>query len=127
MLDDEHKQLITEFKFTSNVQEVVDYIQQYFSVNEKFSRQEIIENADITISTALIDILDSYFDELEDINIDLVLNNILKSNINEKIDKIQLALSKNKDPALVRELQELIIFRNAISQKVEKKTHNKQQ
>lgn len=127
LLDDEQKQLISEFRFSEETQSIMDYITVYFSRHAAFNRQDIIENADISISTALIEILDSYIDEVEDINIDLVLNNILIKNIEEEIKIVKKKLTENGQQDMQVELktewQRLIKLKNSISQKVQKKTN----
>lgn len=125
LLDDEQKKLIHQFNFSEGTQDIIDYIMVYFSNHDAFSKQEIIENADITISTSLIEILDSYIDEVEEIDIDLVLNNILLKNIKEEIKAVNKKLTENYHQDLLKELQRLIVLQNTISQKVEKKTNYK--
>ena len=122
---DEQKKLIHQFNFSEGTQDIIDYIMVYFSNHDAFSKQEIIENADITISTSLIEILDSYIDEVEEIDIDLVLNNILLKNIKEEIKAVNKKLTENYHQDLLKELQRLIVLQNTISQKVEKKTNYK--
>ncbi|MBF4692059.1 DNA primase [Fusibacter ferrireducens] len=125
LLNEEQKKLIQQFQFSEATQDIIDYIMYYFSIHDTFSKQEIIENADITISTALIEILDSYIDEVEEIDIDLVLNNILIKNIDEELSIIQLKLKTQFSQEVRDEWRRLIDLKNTILQKVEKKSNFK--
>lgn len=98
----DQKNMIRHFKFSDEMQEVFDYIFDYFNHNESFSKQHIIENADLSISTKVLDILQLHLEDIDEIDLELVIHNIIVMTLDEEIEALKRTL---KDSISVGELQ----------------------
>ena len=111
--------MIAQFQYSPDLQEIIDYVIGYYHSHEVFSLQHVIENADITISTSLIDILHGNGDAVMDIDIDHVINNLLLLNLDEEIEKLKVSLKDSDTPSLVQQqIQMKVIEKQALTLKL---------
>lgn len=113
-LSDYQKSMIQHFSYSEELQSIIDYVISYYQTHTEFSMQHIIENADLSISTGLIDIVQSHLSALDDIDIELVVNNLLLLSLDEDIELLKLQL-QTSEPKL------------AIQQDIQKKIMEKQE
>lgn len=97
-LDEAQKQLICDFQYSGEHQEIMDYLTAYYRSHSEFSIQHIIEEADLSISTGLIEIIDTHMEGLESSNFDHVYNNLSLLMLDEEIEDLrgQLKTADNK-------------------------------
>lgn len=118
-LSEIQKKLISSFKFTEDLQNIVDTIITYFERNEQFSLQNIIENADIDVSTGLIDLMNNQLESFEHYDIELILNNLIALTLDEEINALKSRLKESEDPTSIQQLiQQKIIEKQAITLKI---------
>ncbi|MBM7560697.1 DNA primase [Fusibacter tunisiensis] len=104
-VSDTQKKLIQSFHFSHEMQPVFDYIFDYFKTKETFSKQDIIENADLDISKMLIEVLDDYSGDTDEIDIELIMHNIIIISLDDEIETLKLKL---KDASNAQELFKVI-------------------
>lgn len=97
-LDEAQKQLICDFQYSEEHQEIMDYLTAYYRSHSEFSIQHIIEEADLSISTGLIEIIGTHMEGLESSNFDHVYNNLSLLMLDEEIEDLrgQLKTADNK-------------------------------
>lgn len=97
-LDEAQKQLICDFQYSGEHQEIMDYLTAYYRSHSEFSIQHIIEEADLSISTGLIEIIGTHMEGLESSNFDHVYNNLSLLMLDEEIEDLrgQLKTADNK-------------------------------
>jgi DNA primase len=118
-LSEIQKKLISSFRFTEDLQNIVDTIITYFERNEQFSLQNIIENADIDVSTGLIDLMNNQLESFEHYDIELILNNLIALTLDEEINALKSRLKESEDPTSIQQLiQQKIIEKQAITLKI---------
>jgi len=103
-LSDHHKAMIAKFTFTDELQEIIDYVISYYNTHTEFSMQHIIENADLSISTGLLDIIQSQLDNVSDIDIDFIINNLLLINLDDEIESLNLQLKETDEQGNLQQL-----------------------
>lgn len=118
-LSDQHKALIAGFTYTNALQEIIDYVISYYNTHTEFSMQHIIENADLSISTGLLDIIQSQLDNVSDIDIDFIINNLLLLNLDDEIESLNLQLKDSDEQASLQQLiQQRRIEKQALTMKM---------
>ncbi|MDN5300252.1 MAG: primase [Clostridiales bacterium] len=117
----EQRQLIEMFQYSGSIQPLMDYLSSYFKTHEVFSRQDIIENADIEIARQLIELLDLSEQAPEHIDIEHIMNLVLLMNLDEKIEKLNADMAQNPDQATKAKWQSLILKRNQIKRQTQLK------
>jgi DNA primase len=115
----DQKNLIRHFKFSNEMQEVFDYIFDYFNHHESFSRQHIIEDADLSISTKVLDVLQLHLEDIDDIDLDLVIHNIIVMTLDEEIDALKLTLKNSSTLGeLQREIHQKMLMKQELTMKM---------
>jgi len=118
-LSELHKSMIGQFRYSDELQEIIDYVISYYNTNTEFSMQHIIENADLSISTGLIDIIQSHLENITDIDIDHVINNLLLLNLEDEIVVLKLKLKESDDHAIIQQsIQQKVMEKQALSLKL---------
>ena len=118
-LSELHKTMIAQFRYTDELQEIIDYIISYYNTHTEFSMQHIIENADLSISTGLIDIIQSHIDNVTDIDIEHVINNLLLLNLDDEIEILKLQLKETDDHVKIQQsIQQKVMEKQALSLKL---------
>ena len=118
-LSDQHKAMIAGFTYTDALQEIIDYVISYYNTHTEFSMQHIIENADLSISTGLLDIIQSQLDNVSDIDIDFIINNLLLLNLDDEIESLNLQLKDSDEQANLQQLiQKRRIEKQALTMKM---------
>ena len=111
--------LIKAFHFTDNLQLIFDYIDLYFKNHADLSIQHIIENADLSISTGLIEIIHGHIDLVSEIDIDHVISNLVLLNIDEEIEQLKQMLKDNDDHSSIqKQIQQKIIEKQSLTIKM---------
>lgn len=119
LIDVQQKEMIKKFHFSSDMQEVFDYIFNYFKTNDTFSKQQIIENADLDISTKLVDILELHLGDVEEIDLELVIHNIMLMTLDEDIEALKRQLKQTDDfQSIQREIQSKMLLKQNLSMKM---------
>lgn len=114
-----HKNLIEQFEFSSDLQDIMDFIISYYKTHDTFSIQHVIENADISISTALVEIVQVSSENTNDIDIDHVINNLLLLNLDEEIDALKASLKEAIHPSEIQQqIQLKVIEKQALTLKL---------
>ncbi|MCD4713737.1 MAG: DNA primase [Clostridiales bacterium] len=115
----EQKNMIRHFKFSDEMQEVFDYIFEYFNHHESFSRQHIIEDADLSISTKVLDVLQLHIEDIEEIDLDLVIHNIIVMTLDEEIEALKLTLKNSSTLGeLQREIHQKMLMKQELTMKM---------
>lgn len=118
-LSDQHKAMIAQFSYTDELQEIIDYVISYYNTHTEFSMQHIIENADLSISTGLLDIIQSQLDNVSDIDIDFIINNLLLLNLDDEIESLNLQLKDSDEQGNIQQLiQQRRIEKQALTMKM---------
>lgn len=118
-LDETQKMLISQFNYTTELQEIIDYIISYYNQYQTFNMQHIIENADLSISTGLVEIIHGHLDHIADIDIDHVIHNLMLLNIDDEIEVLRLMLKDSDNPSeLQLKIKNKIIEKQAITLKI---------
>ncbi len=118
-LSDQNKAMIAQFNYTDALQEIIDYVISYYNTHTEFSMQHIIENADLSISTGLLDIIQSQIDNVSDIDIDFIINNLLLLNLDDEIESLNLQLKDSDEQANLQQLiQQRRIEKQALTMKM---------
>ena len=114
-LTEDQKTLIQNFSYSDELQSIIDYVVSYYESHTEFSMQHIIENADLSISTRLIDIVQSHLSVLDEIDIELVMNNLQSISLDENIEYLmqQLQTSDQKQ-AIQQEIQKKRMEKQAL-------------
>lgn len=115
----DQKNMIRHFKFSNDMQEVFDYIFDYFNHHESFSKQHIIEYADLSISTKVLDVLQLHLEDINEIDLDLVIHNIIVMTLDEEIEALKLTLkSSNTLGELQREIHQKMLMKQELTMKM---------
>jgi DNA primase len=115
----DQKNLIRHFKFSNEMQEVFDYIFDYFNHHESFSKQHIIEDADLSISTKVLDVLQLHLEDIDEIDLDLVIHNIIVMTLDEEIDALKLTLKNSSTLGeLQREIHQKMLMKQELTMKM---------
>lgn len=119
LIDEKQTEMIKKFHFSSDMQEVFDYIFDYFKTHDSFSKQLIIENADLDISTKLVEILELHLGDVEEIDLELVIHNIMLMSLDEEIDSLKQQLKQTNDfQSIQREIQSKMLLKQNLSMKM---------
>ncbi|MBE0449785.1 MAG: DNA primase [Clostridia bacterium] len=115
----DQKNMIRHFKFSNEMQEVFDYIFDYFNHHESFSRQHIIEDADLSISTKVLDVLQLHLEDIDEIDLDLVIHNIIVMTLDEEIEALKLTLKNSSTLGeLQREIHQKMLMKQELTMKM---------
>ncbi|GAB6109524.1 DNA primase [Fusibacter bizertensis] len=118
-LDETQKMLISQFNYTPDLQEIIDYIISYYNQYQAFNMQHIIENADLSISTGLVEIIHGHLDHIADIDIDHVIYNLMLLNIDGEIESLKLLLKNSIEKSEIQhQIKNKIIEKQAITLKI---------
>ena len=119
VLTEVQKIIISQLNFSEELQEIVDYVIGYFKSHDDFSIQEIIEDADLTVSKSLLDIVQTYMAQLNEIDIDHVINHLTLLNLDDEIEHLKLQL-KNADDlnSIQQAIREKIIEKQSLTLKM---------
>lgn len=118
-LDETQKMLISQFNYTPELQEIIDYIISYYNQYQAFNMQHIIENADLSISTGLVEIIHGHLDHIADIDIDHVIYNLMLLNIDGEIETLKLLLKDSVEKSEIQhQIKNKIIEKQAITLKI---------
>lgn len=111
-----HVEQMRHFRFSDDIQSIFDYVDTYFMGESEFSIKHIIENADLSISTGLIEIIQSHHDQIGELDIDHVLSNLILLNIDEEIEVLKQMLKTSADQSEVqRQIQQKIMDKQTIT------------
>ena len=118
-LDEAQKQLICDFQYSGEHQEIMDYLTAYYRSHSEFSIQHIIEEADLSISTGLIEIIGTHMEGLESSNFDHVYNNLSLLMLDEEIEDLrgQLKTADNKI-SVQQSIQKKLIEKQSLTLKM---------
>ena len=102
-LTEDQKLLIQHFSYSDELQSIIDYVISYYQSHTEFSLQHIIENADLSISTRLIDIVQSHLNAIDEIDIELVMNNLQSISLDESIEILMQQLQTSDQQQVVQQ------------------------
>lgn len=118
-LTDVQKIIISQMSYSNELQEIVDYVITYFQSHENFSIQEIIEDADLSVSKNLLDIIQTYVDQLKEIDIDHVINHLTLLNLDDEIEHLKRQLKNTDDlNSIQQSIREKIIEKQSLTLKM---------
>jgi len=118
-LDEAQKQLICDFQYSGEHQEIMDYLTAYYRSHSEFSIQHIIEEADLSISTGLIEIIGTHMEGLESSNFDHVYNNLSLLMLDEEIEDLRGQLKTTDNKITVQQsIQKKLIEKQSLTLKM---------
>jgi hypothetical protein len=120
-LTPEERSLIENFQYSEVIQPSMDYLKSFFKAHTIFSKQELIEDADIEIARQLIDLIEQSEQLIDNVDLNHIMNLVILMNLEEQIEKINAQMKVAPEKALATKWQELILQRNKIKKKTEKR------
>lgn len=120
-LSTEERSLIENFQYSELIQPLMDYLRSFFKAHIVFSKQEMIEDADIEIARQLIDLIEQSEQLVDNVDLNHIMNLVILMNLEEQIEKINTQMKLSPEKALATKWQQLILERSHIKKKTEKR------
>lgn len=89
--------LLQTHERSAQLSALYDFVLDYFDAYEKFDEQILIDNADLSVSTKLIELLGKHAGDLTGMDIDLIAHNLKIFAIDEDIASLTKALKTSDD------------------------------
>lgn len=108
--------MIQQFKHSDKMEEIFKAVLSFLNSNSKFSQQAFIEESDLSVSTAVIEILSKHSSELDDNDIDLIIQNIMLLTLDEEINALTQTLKNAADVQTTqREIHQKILLKQELT------------
>lgn len=95
--------MIHTFHFSEDIADMSHYILHYLSQHNEFRLQEIIESADLEVSTRLVEMIQSFSEAVQSIDIEHVMNNLKLLSLDEEIENLKSLLKTSDQPVLIQQ------------------------